>query len=96
MIAVLAIGRADFAHQHKRVVVGVAEEGHPQIVILKRRNERGLFFKVYAPRQEDLIRTLDIRNSIVDERSRMIELRFFRQGQHQADTATFEERHVAD
>src|SRR2546427_10173914 len=90
----LLSGARDFAHQHKRVVVGVAEEGHPQIVSLKRRNERGLLFKVYAARQEDLIRALDIRNSIVDEGTRMVELRFFRRGKHEPYAVAIKESHV--
>src|SRR5262245_27526930 len=84
-----------FAHQNKRIVVGVAKEGHPQIVILELRNQSGLLFTEDTSRKQCLVRLLNIRNSVVDEGSRMIVVGLIRLRQHQPHTAAIEESHIA-
>src|SRR5215469_8178623 len=81
-----------FAHQREQVVLAVAEERHPEIVVWHAGDPVGLVFKTHAPVFQSCVRRLDIGYREIQYRARMIELGFLRAVQHQANPSTIEKR----
>jgi hypothetical protein len=80
------------AHQSHQIPLGIAEEHHPQIMILHPGDEVGFVFKGHAFFFHSGVRALNVGHGKVQSGPRMIELRLLGPGQHQAHSAAVEKR----
>src|SRR5688500_3431583 len=71
-------GSADFAHQSEEVVLAVAEESHPELVIGHLGDEVRLIFEFHAAALHLRVGLLEISDLEVEDRSGMVKLRLLR------------------
>src|SRR5215469_869149 len=80
-----------FAHQREQIVFGVAEEGHPQIVVGHARDHVRLVLKTHTFLFQSCVCRLHVRYREIEDRCRMVELRLFWAIEHQANSMAVEE-----
>jgi len=88
-------GVAHLAHERENVGFGVAEEGHPEVVLGHARNEVRLIVKFCATRLEPLERSLDVRHLEIENGTGMVKFRLLGFVEHQAHAAAIEEAQLA-
>src|SRR5580700_243966 len=90
----LASARADFAHQCEEILVRVAEEGHPQIVVRHLSNEMRCSFASDALRYQTFVDTLDVIHLEINHGTAALAGAVRRNVQHQAYASAIEEGQV--
>lgn len=81
------------AHQGEKIILRIAKERHPQIVVRHFGDEMRRALKFHLAPGKLLIGVLNVRNLEIDNRTGMIELRLFGEAEHQPDAAAVEKRH---
>src|SRR6266446_2774598 len=83
-----------FSHMSARTLFSESRKfGEPKIVRRHWRDERRFGFEMDAARCQNFVRALNVRDFEIKYRARMIEIRPFRNREHQSDATAIEERH---
>src|SRR5438067_2259436 len=90
-IADKPLGLPHLRHQRQDVVILVAEESHPQIVVGHARDDVRLVLELDVPRPERFICGLNISHPEIQNGARVIELWLLRFAQHDTDAVAIEE-----
>src|SRR5580658_8703193 len=90
----LASTGADFAHQGEEIVVGIAEEGHPQIVVRHFGDEMRCSVTSDALRYQTLVGTLDVIHLEVNHGTSPFARAVLGNVQHQTYASAIEEGQV--
>jgi len=61
-----SLAMAQLAHQSEQVPLGIAKEGHPQIVIRHSGDDVGLVFKAHVLRKQLLVGGLNVGNTEIE------------------------------
>src|SRR5688572_5801039 len=69
------LGARHLAHERERVAFGVANERHPQVVVLELRDQVRLVDKLHAALSERVVRLVNVGHAIVNHGTGVVELR---------------------
>src|SRR5580693_6496425 len=84
----------DFAHQREKILVRVAEEGHPQIVVRHLSDEMRCSLASDVLRYQTFVGTLDVIHLEINHGAAALAGAVLRDVQHQAYASTIEEGQV--
>ena len=83
------------AHQGKQVLLGIAKEGHPEIVIRHAGQEMGFIFEMDAGSEQLAVGRFDVRDGKIQNRAGVVKFRLLGRREHEAYTAAIEEGELA-